>query len=358
MSGAGAGAADELRVALAGAAAGVDPGRLARRLGARRLLQAGAGELARHGALPALVDALRIARGADADAYRRSLVERGIGVAAMSDAEYPARLRELPDPPLAVFWRGAKLEALGWPGPVVAVVGSRRGADAAVRLAEELAATAAARGALVVSGLALGVDAAAHRGALDGGGITLAVLGSGVDVTYPRTNRSLFGRVAAGGLLLSEYPPGTRPAPWRFPARNRLIAALADAVVVVEARERSGALITADFALELGRDVLAVPGWPGFAGSAGTNALLKAGAGLVEGPEDLASWLGLPAPAPRPVPTGRPGSVLEELRRAAADPDELAVRLGLGPSEVASALTRLELEQLIARDPSGRWVPR
>ena len=178
---------------------------------------------------------------------------------------------------------------------MVAIVGSRRPADAALRLAGEMASAAAGGGALVVSGLALGVDAAAHAGALEAGP-TLAVLGSGPDVAYPRTNRALYDRIVERGLVVSEYPPGTPPAPWRFPARNRIIAALADVVLVVEARARSGALITADHALDLGRDVLAVPGWPGFSGAAGTNGLLKAGAGLVEGPSDLIAWLGIDPP--------------------------------------------------------------
>jgi len=180
------------------------------------------------------------------------------------------------------------------------------------------------------------------------------VLGCGPDVAYPRTNRGLYARIAATGLIVSEYPPGTEPAPWRFPARNRLIAALADAVVVVEAKVRSGALITADHALDLGRDVLAVPGWPAFSGAGGTNALLKAGAGLVESAEDLNGWLGLESPA-RPAADGDP--VLVALREAPAYPDELSVRLALEPAALSAALARLELGGEICRDPHGRWMP-
>ena len=210
---------------------------------------------------------------------------------------YPGRLLELHDPPAELHLCGEHLELLAWERPVVAIVGSRRAGDAGLGMARELARGAAAAGALVVSGLALGVDAAAHEGALAAGAPTLAVLGCGPDVAYPRTNRGLYARILAAGLIVSEYPPGTEPAPWRFPARNRLIAALADAVVVVEAKVRSGALITADHALDLGRDVLAVPGWPAFSGAGGTNALLKAGAGLIESVEDLNGWLGLETPA-------------------------------------------------------------
>ena len=192
-----------------------------------------------------------------------------------------------------------------WPGPVLAAVGSRTAGEPGLALARRLCRAAAAAGALVVSGLALGIDAAAHEGALDAAEPTVAVLGCGADVAYPPRNRALHGRVIEQGLVVSEYPAGTEPAPWRFPARNRLIAALADVVLVVEARRRSGALITADHALDLGRDVLAVPGWPGFEGAAGTNALLKAGAGLIEDEADLLGWLGLEAGGARPCRAAR-----------------------------------------------------
>jgi DNA processing protein len=348
-------AADELRVVLAGATSGVDAGRLARRHGCEALLRATPAALARMGALPALIDALRLARDSDVEVYRRELEERGIGCATLSEPVYPARLKELHDPPLAVFWTGGRQDALAWPAPVAAVVGSRRSAEAAARLAERLAAAVSAAGGLVVSGLALGIDAAAHRGALQAG-TTLAVLGCGVDVVYPRTNRALCEQIRKSGLIVSEYPPGTRPAPWRFPARNRLIAALADATVVVEARARSGALITADHALDLGRDVLAVPGSPGFAAAAGGNGLLKAGAGLIEGPEDLCSWLGLdPPPQDEPLPPGDDRLLLEALHEAPALPDELVARLRLPPARAAAGLTRLELAGRIARDEQGRW---
>jgi DNA processing protein len=268
---------------------------------------------------------------------------------------YPGRLLELHDPPAELHLAGGHPELLGWSAPVVAIVGSRRAGDAGLGMARELARGAAGAGALVVSGLALGVDAAAHEGALAAGAPTLAVLGCGPDVAYPRTNRGLYARILAAGLVVSEYPPGTEPAPWRFPARNRLIAALADAVVVVEAKVRSGALITADHALDLGRDVLAVPGWPAFSGAGGTNALLKAGAGLVESVEDLTGWLGLEAPS---TPRGQDGDpLLDALREQPGYPDELAARLRLSPAELSAALARLELVGAICRDGRGRWMP-
>ena len=257
-------AADELRVVLAGATSGVDAGRLARRHGCGSLLRAGPGTLQRMGALPALIDGLRLAREADVAAYRRGLLERGHRVRDRLRAGVPgaaAGAARSAAGPVLVGRRA--LTRWTWPAPVAAIVGSRKASDAGLLLAQRLAGAVAEAGGVVVSGLALGIDAAAHRGALAAGGVTVAVLGCGVDVVYPRSNRAVFEQIRDAGLLVSEYPPGTRPATWRFPARNRLIAALADATVVVEARARSGALITADHALDLGRDVLAVPGHSG-----------------------------------------------------------------------------------------------
>jgi DNA processing protein len=349
----------ELRVAAAAAEAGVDAGRLARRAGGwERLLAASPRELAALGALPALVDALVRVRRLDVAVYCRRLERAGVTAIPASDARYPARLRDLPDPPGVVFLRGAAAHALVRDGPVLAIVGSRCAAAASLALARDLASQAAAAGAVIVSGLALGVDAAAHEGALDAGAATVAVLGCGIDVVYPRANRRLHGRVERAGLLVSEYPPGTPAARWRFPARNRLIAALADAVLVVEARERSGALITADHALDLGRDVLAVPGSPAAAGAAGTNGLLKAGAGLIEDGDDLLAWLGLdarPAADASLPPAAR--AVLAALAEAPAYPDELASRLDRPVADVQAALAELELAAALSRDAAGRLVP-
>ena len=335
---------DELRVVLAGASSGVDPGRLARRHGCGTLLRASPGVLERMGALPALIDALRIARGADAAAYRTSLAERGVACLTRSEEGFPARLGQLHDPPLAVFVAGPRNDALAWPHPVASVVGSRQATEPGLMLARRLAAGVAESGGLVVSGLALGVDAAAHDGALSAGGVTVAVLGCGVDVAYPRTNRRLYGRIRESGLLLSEYPPGTPPAPWRFPARNRLIAALGDATVVVEARAGSGALITADHALDLGRDVLAV------------NGLLKAGAGLIETADDLCGWLGLPPPpSAQPPPSDDERGVLAALCDRPATADDLSTALRLSVSVVTATLVRLELAGRAARGGNGLW---
>ena len=171
---------------------------------------------------------------------------------------YPALLAELHDPPARLHQRGGATEILS--RPAVAIVGARSCSRYGAQAARDIACELAAAGVVVVSGLARGIDGEAHRGALAGGGLTVAVLGCGIDRDYPRAHAELARRIAESGLVVSEYPPGIEPAPWRFPARNRIVAGLARATVVVEARERSGALITADFALELGRDVFAVPG--------------------------------------------------------------------------------------------------
>lgn len=344
-----------VRVAVAAAECGVEATRVVRRAGGcAAVLGASPRALAALGAPAELVAAVDRARRLDVPAYRARLAERGIEVVGLDDRGYPAELATLHDPPPAVFSRGRR-DLLDMSAGRVAIVGARRAADAGLRLARELARFCAIRERTVVSGLALGIDAAAHAGSLEGGGATIAVLGCGVDVTYPRTNAGLFDRVATDGLLLSEYPPGTPPAPWRFPARNRLIAALAATVLVVEARARSGALITADMALDLGRDVLAVPGSPAFAGAAGTNGLLKAGAGLIEDAADLAGWLGVEPPeADQPDLDARSAAFLEALAPGPATADDLCERLGWPPAEVAAATIRLELAGLLARERGGR----
>ena len=215
-------AESELRVIAAAARAGVDAGALARRAGgADRLLRASAKRLDALGVVPGLARELAAARGCDVGEYAAELAERGIVCVARSDPAYPAPLRELADPPLAVFAMGAGAGPPPVvPGRALAIVGARRAGAPALALARRLAAFAADAGMTIVSGLALGVDAAGHLGALDVGGPTVAVLGCGPDVAYPRTNAGVHRRILETGLVLSEYPPGTPPAPWRFPARK------------------------------------------------------------------------------------------------------------------------------------------
>ena len=262
------------------------------------------------------------------------------------EAGYPALLRQIPDPPARLWIRGdADLALLE--RPALAIVGARACSGYGRSVARLLATEAAAAGAVVVSGMARGIDGEAHRGALAGAGTTVAVLGCGVDRDYPAVHAELARAiVAGGGLVVSEYEPGVEPAPWRFPARNRIIAGLARATVVVEARERSGALITADFALEDGREVLAIPGEITSSLSKGTNALLRQGATPATCAADVLEAIGL---ALKPAATrGRVDpehdSILEALADGAGTSDELARATALDPGALAAALVVLELE--------------
>ncbi|HEY2209134.1 MAG TPA: DNA-processing protein DprA, partial [Gaiellaceae bacterium] len=201
------------------------------------------------------------------------LAAAGYRFVERSAREFPQLLRAIHDPPAGLFLRGgADPEVLS--RPAAAVVGARASSGYGASVARSLGRELAAAGLVVVSGLARGIDSEAHRGALEAGGTTVAVLGCGIDRDYPAAHAELARRIADAGLIVSEYAPGVEPAPWRFPARNRIVAGLCAATVVVEARERSGALITADLALEEGREVFAVPGEITSALSAGTNALL------------------------------------------------------------------------------------
>jgi DNA processing protein len=231
----------------------------------------------------------------------------------------------------------------------VAIVGARACSSYGSQVARLLGRELAAAGLAVVSGLARGIDGEAHRGALESGGPTIAVLGCGVDRDYPAAHAQLAARICEASVVVSEYAPGVEPAPWRFPARNRIIAGLAAATVVVEARERSGALITADFALEAGREVFAVPGEITSALSAGTNALLRLGATPLTSATDVPEALGVEVAAvPAPELAELPGRVLEALGREATGIDGLVRATGLDVAAVATALAELELAGEVA----------
>ena len=280
-------------------------------------------------------------------------------VCGHSDA-FPAPLRDLAQPPTVLY--ATRIEPLKrLDEPAAAVIGSRRPSEYGRTVAYSLGRGLGAAGVPVVSGLALGIDAIAHRGCLDGGGFTIAVLASGVDVAYPRTNRRLYERIRERGSIVSEMPPGSRPLRWQFPARNRIMAALGQLTVVVEAAERSGTLITADFAAEIGRDVAAIPGCVTSEVAAGTNGLLRNGAALVTGAQDVLDLLfGVGA---REVPSEAPPAldpveqtVLAQVTRGASI-HELAGETGLAAAVIRSTLARLELHGLIRRAPSGGYVP-
>jgi DNA processing protein len=258
---------------------------------------------------------------------------------------YPTLLARIPDPPPSLWVRGDADPGL-LAETAVAIVGARACSGYGRAVARMFGSGTSAAGAVVVSGLARGIDGEAHRGALAASGRTVAVLGCGVDRDYPAAHAELArGIVGGGGLIVSEYEPGVEPAPWRFPARNRIIAGLAAATVVVEARERSGALITADFALEDGREVLAVPGEVTSALSTGTNALLRQGATPATCVADVLEALGVAA---RPVAAEESddpvsAAVLAALAAGSTTADGLVRATGLAAAEIATALTLLEL---------------
>jgi DNA processing protein len=285
----------------------------------------------------------------DEGAYCAELARQGLRWVARSSPDFPPRLRAIHDPPPGLFLRGVSpLELLC--RPAVAIVGARACSDYGAHVARLLGRELATAGVLVVSGLARGVDGWAHRGALDGGGAKVAVLGCGIDRDYPRAHSGLARQIAETGLIAAEYPPGVAPAPWRFPARNRIVAGLVDAVVVVEARERSGALITADLALEEGREVLAVPGEITAGRSKGTNALLRLGATPATSAGDVLEALGLePEPVePSPEPVGTAAAILEAIAAGADTTDLVARQAGLSAAEAAAVLTELELAGAIS----------
>ena len=281
-------------------------------------------------------------RGFDEQAYRAQLVERGLRFVGRADPAFPPLLRAIHDPPVGLFLRGdAEPELLA--RPAVAVVGARACSAYGGQVARTLGRELAGAGLVVVSGLARGIDGAAHRGAVEAGGFTVAVLGCGIDRDYPASHRDLARGIAERGLIVSEYAPGVEPAPWRFPARNRIIAGLAGATVVVEARERSGALITADLALEEGRDVLTVPGEITSSLSKGTNALLRSGATPLTSAADVLELFGIESePAASDAPEA--ASILVHLPATA---DELVRLTELEPGPLAAALAELELAGLV-----------
>jgi DNA processing protein len=265
------------------------------------------------------------------------------------DLAFPPLLAAIHDPPPQLFLRGtAEAEVLS--RPAVALVGARSCSSYGRSVARSLARDVAAAGLVVVSGMARGIDGEAHRGALDAGGVTVAVLGCGVDRDYPAAHAELARRICeTGGLVISEYEAGVEPAPWRFPARNRIIAGLCRATVVIEARERSGALITADFALEEGREVLAVPGEITSTLSAGTNALLRLGATPVTGAADVLEAYGLEPANSEVVEVGSVAlAILARLGEGAFTADELVRASGIDAGESAAALMELELAGRVA----------
>ena len=362
---------------------GIGPARLsalmARFGSAERILAAGADELAAiPGFGPELVRRLRAAATDEGRERARAALGtlRRAGAVALTpaDAAYPDVFRALPDPPYLLFAAG-DLELMGTPG--VAVVGTRSPTDYGLRAAGSLSGDLARAGLTIVSGMAKGIDAAAHAAALDAGGATLGVLGHGIDRVYPPGNAQLFERVRERGLLITELAPGEEPNAGNFPRRNRLIAALSLGVLVVEMGEKSGAQHTVTYALEQGKEVFAVPGPISSTRSAGTNQLLKDGARLVTSAADILEELrgvghafaasgpaAVPGAGPDVPPPPPPDLAPDEAKvyaALAAEPrhvDELAAESGLAPSNVLAALLGLELRDLAESLPGKQYRRR
>ena len=312
----------------------------------------------------------------------------GLRILTVQDAEYPGRLQNIYDPPCLLYVRG-RLPAFDEEA-AVAVVGTRNCTPYGISCAEKLGYGLTRGGAVVVSGLARGIDAAASRGALRAGGVTVGVVGNGLDVPYPYENQYLYEDIAAAGVLLSEYPPGTQPARGHFPARNRILSGLSVATLVVEAPEKSGALITAETAMEQGREVFAIPGPIDAPASMGCNRLIQDGAGLAVDPWDILrgfaerfpdklrqegaaerpAALGYQArqkpeaknvpPVLDPVKSGLTDDQIALLRTMDSEEpmlvDELIEATGIPTRRVLSALTLLEMEQLVTQHSGKRYT--
>ncbi len=324
-----------------------------------------------HGSAAAALDALPgVARDAglteyspcSTDTARREMEAgrlAGARLVAIGSADYPPLLAEIPDPPPFLWALGQR----DLPARNLAVIGARNASSLGTRMARKLTHDLCLEGFGIVSGLARGIDAAAHLAALDTG--TIAVMAGGVDVVYPPENASLAQEIEEKGLRVSEMPPGTRPQARHFPRRNRLVSGLAEAVIVIEAAAKSGSLITAKTALDQGRDVMAVPGHPFDARAAGTNMLIKDGATLVRSAEDVTSNLTVRAEkkpsqtAPSSAPPPRTNTqelharILDRLGPSPIHDDHLIRDLGAATSEVSAALVELELDGKVIRERGG-----
>lgn len=299
-----------------------------------------------------------------ADGLRRRCMVAGVTAVCRCDSRYPEAVAELSDRPAVLYVRGDRRRAeRALAADRVAIVGARRASEYGLQQARALGRGLAAAGLTVVSGMALGADAAAHLGALDVDGRTIAVLACGPDRAYPASKRRLHERIAATGAVVSEFPPGTPPRRWCFPARNRIIAALSRVTVVVEAGERSGSLITAGQAADLGREVAAVPGLATSPLAAGTNALIADGAQLVRGPQDVIELLfGAAALSLLSQQADRTDELDPDLRalleQVGGGRDTVAAltTAGAGVDAVLAGLAQLELRGLVRRAPGGRYV--
>jgi len=328
------------------------------------VLSAPANALAQvRGVTPAILEAIAGASWrafAEAECFR--LATSGARLVTFTSTDYPKSLFEIPDPPPFLYVRGE----LRCHETAVAIVGSRRATAYGLQTTARLAESLAAQGVTVISGMARGVDTAAHKGALAANGRTIGVLGCGIDQVYPPENRKLFQEMAERGGLVSEFPLGTLPLAENFPRRNRIISGLSRGVLVVEAAEKSGSLITAQYALEQGRDVFAVPGNISFATSRGSNRLIKQGAKLVDCVEDileeLPGFAEMPESAGQQPPalrsfslTPKEAAIYEVLARSPLHIDDIIAQTELTAAEVSSMLLHLELKGAITPLPGTHY---
>ncbi len=326
-----------------------------------RLWQATAGEISQAARISPVVAERIAACRSDTDWLEKETtlaVRSQIAIVALGEEQYPKALLTIADPPLVLYIKGkADFEK-----PGIAVVGSRQASLYGIQCAERLGFELAEKGLTVISGLALGIDAAAHRGAVKARGVTFAVLGSGLAEIYPERNVKLATQIIeTGGAIISEYPLQTQPLPYHFPRRNRIISGLSLGVVVVEARQRSGALITADCALEQGREVFAVPGPIGSVTSQGTHGLLKQGARLVAHVDDILEELGLKCEEPSTSSaqssiTGSEHQVLLSVTKEPSSIDVIAAKSTFSAAAVCASLLQLELKGCIKQLPGKRFV--
>lgn len=318
----------------------------------------------------------------DLRGQEKAMESVGASLITLNDTAYPMRLGEIFDPPLVLFQRGSIIDA---DANAIAIVGTRRATPYGIRMAERLARDLAGRGMTIVSGMAEGIDTAAHRGALAAGGRTIAVLGCGVDVVYPESNRALMEEIAANGAVISQFPMGMKPLKGNFPIRNRIISGISLGTVVVQAPARSGALITAHTAVEQGREVFAVPGEVGTPNAEGPHQLIREGAKLIENAKDILLELNIqpiaeyveptvkpskapPKPATAEVPAKRPQPVanvsdserrvLSALKPDGSFIDDIAQTCRVSISEALSALTMLELKGMVRQFSGKRFAPR
>ena len=285
--------------------------------------------------------------------------KKGVGVFTKDSPQYPERLQELPDAPMVLYYKGDFPTLTDT--PVVTIVGTRRASAYGVKMASTIAHDLAAADILVVSGMAEGIDGAANDGALRGGGRTIAVLASGVDIIYPLSNRKLYDRILAKGVLLSEYPPEVKATPAQFPLRNRIMAALCDGVLVINTPKKSGALITASYALSYGKDLFAVPGNANLVDHVGSNELLKEGANFVTSASDILEYYNLSydkniVTAQKEAPRKTVSDLTEEEQAVLAlikdgmSTDELEEASSLPTSQTMSILTMLEIKGIVRLD--------